>query len=112
MKSKLCAKNPENIASNAMLSMIIETGMSYKDYSKWQKMFKNHNVDICPKQRDIAYAKLQCYPENLIFSETKAECPLKELLQHTAKRILEANIKPDFASECNENKCTGTLICK
>ena len=85
MRQKLCTKSPQNISANMMLAMLIETGMSYKDYNKWKKVFKDHHANICPKQSDMSAAKRECYQDNVIITEASAESSETVIKSHCTK---------------------------
>ena len=48
-----------------------------------------HNAKIYPNLHRILEAKASCYPLNINISETTAEVPLGDMLNHTLSRILE-----------------------
>lgn len=60
-------------------------------------------MDIYPSYDQIKIAKHKCYPDNIEVNEYSASVPLQELVNHTAKRLLESlNLGPnDFDDVSN-----------
>ena len=49
----------------------------------------NQGADIWPSYHSIRAAKKLCYPSNISITESKAEVPLQDLLDHTSIRLVE-----------------------
>ena len=55
-------------------------------------MAKAHNADIFPTYQNVLSSKKVCYPENISVSETTAEQPLQNLLDHTSMRLVNSEL--------------------
>ena len=71
-------------------------------------------VSLYPTYNDILDEKNKCYPDNVVFTETKAECDLKSLIEHTASRLLEMNFDKveSVIDQEDASPYKGTLQCK
>lgn len=55
-----------------------------------KKGSKQRKADIYPSYNKIKESKIKCYPDNYEVNEYGASIPLQNLVNHTAKRLLES----------------------
>lgn len=67
----------------------MENNFTKEQYNAIRRESKLRNCDIYPHYNQIADAKLKCRPDGIEVSETMAKAPLKSVITHTAKRIVE-----------------------
>lgn len=75
------------------LALITEAKLSKYQYEILRQSAKDIGHDIYPSYKKVIQSKQNCYPKNLVISESSAKVPLQDLLDHTAKRIIESNIR-------------------
>lgn len=72
------------------LAMILDCRLSKQDYQTIRTGAKNKGYDIYPAYNHVLDAKEECIPsEGINATDYAAEVGLQELVDHTAKRILE-----------------------
>ena len=72
------------------LAIILDCKLSNQDYQTIRTGAKNKDFDIYPAYNHVLDAKEECIPsEGIKATDYAAEVGLQELLDHTAKRILE-----------------------
>lgn len=81
-------KSPKMLAPETALALISSIGLSRDNYQTMRNVAKAHHADIFPSYRKVLEAKKECYPTNIEITETTAQQPLQDLLDHTAKRIV------------------------
>lgn len=84
-----------NTYSNSeALALILDCDLSVNAYKTLRTSATQKNTSLkslYPTYNDVLNEKHNCYPENMRFTETKAECQMKSLLEHTASRLLKIN---------------------
>ncbi|XP_046808102.1 uncharacterized protein LOC124420131 [Lucilia cuprina] len=81
-------KKPIMLSPEEALLFLIENNLTKQQYINIRELNKSHNCDIFPSYPKIQEYKLQCRPEGLSVTDSLAEIPLQNLVNHTAKRIL------------------------
>ncbi|KAF2887918.1 hypothetical protein ILUMI_18255 [Ignelater luminosus] len=71
------------------LALIINSGLGKVNYLNIQSGTKKREANIYPPYNIIAQAKQQCYPDNISVTESEAQIPLQDLLDHTVKRLVQ-----------------------
>ncbi|KAE8741342.1 hypothetical protein FOCC_FOCC013141 [Frankliniella occidentalis] len=71
-----------------LLALFIEAGVSKNDYQTLRNTAVANGSVLIPPYSTVAAAKLQCYPNDMVFTNPKAEVPLQSLLDHTASHLL------------------------
>lgn len=84
---------------NTALALITQAKLSKFQYEILRQAAKHIGHDIYPSYKKVMEAKQKCYPENIIISESSAKVPLQDLLDHTAKRIIECKNGYDIPPE-------------
>ncbi|CAI6363407.1 unnamed protein product [Macrosiphum euphorbiae] len=72
------------------LALIIDAKLTKFSYSMLRKGSKQRKADIYPSYNKIKESKIKCYPDNSKVNEYGASIPLQNLVNHTAKRLLES----------------------
>lgn len=72
------------------LALIIEAKLTKFSYSMLRKGSKQRKADIYLSYNKIKESKIKCYPDNYKVNEYGASIPLQNLVNHTAKRLLES----------------------
>jgi len=75
---------PTKVSANEALALLLDQGLTKQQYVAVREQTKNN---IYPLYKEVADQKKNCRPSELQISETKAEVPLQNLLDHTAARI-------------------------
>ncbi|XP_058446016.1 uncharacterized protein LOC131427109 [Malaya genurostris] len=72
---------------------MIDTYLSKSQYIKIQSRNRKRNSNIYPSYHRILIAKKSCYPmdSSITVTDTEVDINLQALLDHTSKRIVEAN---------------------
>ena len=81
-------KKPLMLSPEEALLFFIENNLTKQQYINMRELNKSHNCDIYPSYQKVQEYKLQCRPEGIIVTDSLAEIPLQNLVNHTAKRIL------------------------
>lgn len=85
------------------LALFIDAKLTKSQYIKIQSGAKERNAKLYPPYHHITEAKKSCYPDEsgITVSDTCAEVRLQKLLDHTSKRIIDANeeVLDDFTDE-------------
>lgn len=89
--SNLHTRDDINIGFDAdtALALIVQTKLSKFQYEVIRKSCKDIGHNIFPSYNKILERKIRCYPPNISVTETSAHVPLQDLLDHTARRILQ-----------------------
>ncbi|XP_049304258.1 uncharacterized protein LOC125776435 [Bactrocera dorsalis] len=82
-------KKPIPYSADEALAFLLEHNFSKEQYNAIRDGSKKRNSDIYPHYNKIAAAKLKCRPEGIEASETLAKVPLRNILQHTAEKIVD-----------------------
>jgi hypothetical protein len=102
---------PLAISSETALSLIATCGLSQDDYQTIRNVTKAHNADIFPTYHEILEAKKKCYPDKIEISESKAQQPLQDLLDHTAKRLIMIDaVKESICGEIKPSADNANLV--
>lgn len=85
----VCAdKKPTRLTPAEALVFLLENNFTKKQYLNMRDLNKSRNCNIYPGYEKVLEYKIQCRPEGLMVTQSKADVPLQSLLNHTAKRIL------------------------
>lgn len=74
----------DKVASNKALSVFVEAKLTRHQYNLIRELAK----DKFPSYKTLQKTKKECYPENILVTEDKAEVSLQALLNHTATRLM------------------------
>lgn len=77
-------------SSDKALSIVVEAKLTKFQYNIIRNAAKDNNSNIYPNYETITAAKKKCYPDNLVITESIAEAPLQNLLDHTVVRLFQA----------------------
>jgi hypothetical protein len=114
-------QTPRMISSETAVALIATCSLSQKDYQTIRNVSKAHGADIFPPYRKTLASKKECYPANAKFCETAAEQPLQDLVDHTAKRILDidsvkesivGSIEPDNCNQLSNGVLSMDIVLK
>lgn len=88
IRKKLSIPEPIPMTPDEALAVLIEDRLSKHQYMKMRLRNKKRNSDIYPTYQRLLDAKLKCRPSGVHISETVAQVPLQNLLDHTVDRIV------------------------
>ena len=92
------------------LALKVHCNLSDDQYQMIKNASMAQNADIYPSLHNIFEAKQNCYPKDLEITETSAKCSLKNLVDHTLRRIFQVSeVKMKFASITESHGMTGNL---
>ena len=74
------------------LALKVQLNLSDKQYQILRNSSLQQHANIYPTLHEILKVKDQCYPENLIITETSALCSLQSMADHTLSRIIELSV--------------------
>ncbi|XP_054082343.1 uncharacterized protein LOC105215319 isoform X1 [Zeugodacus cucurbitae] len=77
------------VSPDEALMFVLENGLTKKVYSNMRQLNIKHNCSIYPTYDKVYESKLKCRPDEIKANESSVEVSLQNLLDHTAKRILE-----------------------
>lgn len=78
------------------LAFLLKNEFSKAQYCDIKSKCKSAGVDLWPCYKVVASKKRECRPDGIVISDFTAQVPLQNLLNHTAKRLVE--------SQCDELK--------
>lgn len=94
--------------------LFMDLGLTKEKYAILRSSLKKHNVDVMPGYKKIASAKKEAVPPNTIITEISAELKLQDLMDHTARRLLESlpdgevELLPENLTLLNKWGCDGS----
>ena len=77
-------KTPEDA-----LAFLLRCKMTKDIYCEMRRASAESNANIWPSYAKVLESKKRCRPDGIIFEELSVYVPLQQLLDHTAKRILD-----------------------
>ncbi|XP_067626037.1 uncharacterized protein [Eurosta solidaginis] len=77
------------VSPDEALMFVLENGLTKKVYSNMRQLNIKHNCSIYPTYDKVYKSKLKCRPDEIKANESSVEVSLQNLLDHTAKIILE-----------------------
>lgn len=80
---------PVPYSPDQALAFFIDNKLTKEQYINIRKGAKKRNCNIYPSYEILKVEKKKCYPDNCNITETSCQIPLQDLLNHTAKRILQ-----------------------
>lgn len=80
-------KTHASLPSDKALSLLIEGQLSKFQYNTLRTSAMEMNCNLYPNYETVTEAKKRCYPEGIIYTETSAEVPLQNLMDHTVQRL-------------------------
>ena len=83
-------RDPIKYDGPTALALFLDMGLSKEKYKLMRKSLRSHNVDVFPSYNVLMEAKIEATPSNLIITETSVEVNLQDLVDHTAKRIINS----------------------
>lgn len=89
--------------TDSALALITQAGLSKYQYEILRKATTDIGYNIFPSYKEIADSKKKCYPDDIIVTETMAKVGLQELLDHSAKRILETKTENEIKNLKQDN---------
>lgn len=107
---KATSNKPIVLTPETALALLAACDLSRDDYQKIRNVAKNHNADIFPCYHKVLEAKKSCYPENISFTETTAQQPLQDLLDHTSKRLINSEDVKKRIVDLLEPNLNGYLV--
>lgn len=105
---------PTKYSIEEALALFMDLGLSKEKYSILRSSLKNHNVNILPGYKKVTSAKKEAVPSNIKVTEVSVEVKLQDLMDHTAKRLIqslpeeEAVLLPDRLTLINKWGCDGS----
>lgn len=75
------------------LALIIDCDLGKEKYTDIQKGAKRRGANIYPPYNVISEVKKQCYPKNVIITDTEARIPLQDLLDLTIQRLVQVQLE-------------------
>ncbi|XP_050295677.1 uncharacterized protein LOC126735653 [Anthonomus grandis grandis] len=104
-KAYYSKEKPIPLSSGEALSLVVEAKLTKFQYNTIRDSSKEHNANIYPNYEAVTQAKKRCYPSDLIITESLAEVPLQNLLDHTITRLSES--LKEVLKACNhlDNLC-------
>lgn len=107
-KSLVPDQKPIPYTNEEALTYIINNNLSKQQYQNTQSGAKKRRTDIYPAYNRIREVKKQCYPTNISVTEKSAEVNLQDLLDHTAKRIIE--VQEEVLSHVDEDVLSQLIL--
>lgn len=99
------------LSSETAVALISSCGLSQDDYQTIRNVAKAHHADIFPSYHKVLKAKKECLPDNIETNEFYADQPLQNLLDHTARRILNIDtIKDTISGIIEPHSDTNELV--
>ena len=89
MRKSIELTKPTQMSAHEALALKIQCNLSDDQYQMIRNSSIIHNANIYPTLHRILEAKYVCYPQNLQITETSAEVPLQDMVNHTLIRVLE-----------------------
>jgi len=108
LRQQLSLKEPIPLSPDEALAFIIENSFSKQQYINIRLKSIEKNCNIYTSYEKVREAKEKCRPIDINVSDTVAEVPMQNLLNHTASRIILYQ-KPVFQQFLDINKVK--LIC-
>ncbi|CAF1105542.1 unnamed protein product [Brachionus calyciflorus] len=106
----LSKQSLRNISPETAVALITVCSLSQDDFQKIRNLRKAHGANIFPPYSKVLAAKKECYTNNSNINETPVEQPLQDLLDHTAKRLLEIDcVKESINWLIDPNCCDQTM---
>ncbi|CAF0886382.1 unnamed protein product [Brachionus calyciflorus] len=97
-------------SNSKLLRGLLSSSKKEHDYQTIRNLTKAHGANIFPPYSKVLAAKKECYPANSNINETTAQQPLQDLLDHTAKRLLEIDcVKESINGLIDPNECDQTM---
>ena len=96
------------------LALFMDLGLSKEKYAILKRSLKSHNVNILLGYKKITAAKKEAVPNNFNATDVSAEVKLKDLMDHTAKRLIkslpeaQAELLPHKRTLINKWGCDGS----
>lgn len=94
---------PTKYTPEEALALFVDCHCTKKSYIMMQQGAKLRNANIYPNYNVILHEKKKCYPdkEHIIITDISAEVNLQELVNHTARRIIQvqSDVIKQFLSE-------------
>lgn len=81
---------PSVYTPDKALSLVVEAKLTKFQYNIIRNTAKQNNCNIYPNYETITVAKKGSYPKNKTVTESAAEVPLQDLLDHTTSRLLQS----------------------
>lgn len=105
---------PTKYTIEEALALFMDLGLSKEKYSILRSSLKTHNVNILPGYKKVTSGKKDAVPSNVKVTEVSAEVKLQDLMDHTAKRLIqslteeETVLLPDRLTLINKWGCDGS----
>lgn len=91
-------KDPIKYTNDCALALFLDLGLSKEKYKILRNSLRNHNVDILPSYNSITISKKEAVPPNCEVTEVSARVKLQDIMDHTARRLLEAKTREQIAA--------------
>lgn len=85
-EKSLKEKETGKMAGEEALAMMVNAKLSRHQY----EVVRDSAADRFPSYKVVQVAKRLCYPDNILITETSASVPLQQLLDHTARRLIQS----------------------
>jgi len=89
-KMKKTAKEIKVYTDEEAISLLVEAQLSKQQYNTIKLQAKTKGRNIYPSYNKVRAAKERCYSDSIIVTEDECEVKLRQLLDHTVKRLLLA----------------------
>lgn len=111
---RACLSNeqrPEQLNPDQGLALLVDARLSTYQYNLIRNQVKHINRNLYPAYYRVREAKQQCYPSSINVTEELAEIKLQSLIDHTVKRLCQAQIEV-LRNFCTPEKNHLQLIIK
>lgn len=84
------------------LAILMDAELSKHQYEVIRNALKDCGYNVFPPYYLLVEEKKKCYPEHVTITETSAKIELQNLLDHTAKRLIETKSQEDLTTISDE----------
>lgn len=84
---------PRRYNSTEALGLILNGDLSKQAYVDLRFGAIDHGIHLYPSYHQVLDTKKECHPEEIVVTEQCTEVPLQFLLDHTARRLLDLDLK-------------------
>ena len=112
IRKSMDSKEPIMMSEKEALSLKVNCDLSDDQYQMIRNSSIKHNANIYPTLHTLFKEKSNCYPEDLVVTETSAESKLQSMVNHTLKKVIvlsEDNLK---TLDTDQNVLNGSFILK
>lgn len=88
----------QKFSSVEALAITIDLGLTKRNYEALNSYLRHKNINVLPPYISIAEEKKKCTPLNFTVTKSSVDCSLQEVVDHTARRIMESKTKAELQS--------------